>query len=354
MKHWSKVLPYSVVPFLLLLFSVNFAQPPNDLPSISSISSRCSLELSPWQDGASIPANHIEGATAVVNNKLYVFGGFKDSSLNITTRVDVYNPQTDVWETASESLRAMPTGLSHIQAAVHGKNVWIAGGFVGKHPGQPTDKVWRYDTEQDQWFAGPALPKARAAGFLSVVGNKLYYAGGLSNDRNTTYADHWVLKLNKPGKGWKVRTDLPKPRNHGGGVTLGNAFYTVGGQFKHDQNPKDVRHMFAFDTKLKQWSKLAKLPTSRSHAEPGTMVIEGRIVLAGGRANKDGKGQVNFVTEYNPATNSWRELRPLPVNLIAPNAAYVGGKLIVTAGGTAWNVTNDNTYISEVSFNNCN
>jgi N-acetylneuraminic acid mutarotase len=336
----------------LLLFSTFPAQTTDD--DTRGISPTCDIVLSSWREGAKPPANHIEGATAVVNKKLYLFGGFRDSSLNVSTGVDVYNPATDQWETASNSRRPMPTGISHFTAAVDGKWVWIAGGFVGKHPGKPTNEVWKYDTEQDLWYAGPSLPEARAGGFFARVGRKLHYTGGLSFDRNTTHNDHWVLKLNKPNKGWKRQANLPVARNHGGSATIGSLFYTVGGQFNHDRDPKDVRHLYAFDTATNGWVERARLPKGRSHAETGTLLLKKRLVVVGGRANQNGEGQLYDVTEYNPAKNKWRELRPLPNDLIAPHAAYIKGKLIVTAGGTSWNTPNTKTYISDVSFVNCN
>lgn len=342
-------------PVLFSLFFVLFIYFPaqtsdNDTRGVSPT---CDIALSPWREGAKSPANHIEGATAVVNKKLYIFGGFRDSNLNVSTRVDVYNPATDEWETATKSRRPMPIGISHFIAAVDGKWVWIAGGFVGKHPGQPTNEVWKYDTEQDLWYAGPSLPEARAGGFFARVGRKLHYTGGLSFDRNTTFGDHWVLNIDKPNKGWKRKVNLPVPRNHGGSASIGSLFYTVGGQFNHDKDPKDVKHLYTFNVETDQWTKLAKLPKGRSHMETGTLVIKKRLVVVGGRANQNGEGQMYDVTEYNPIKNQWRELRPLPDDLIAPHAMYVKGRLIVTAGGISYNTPNKKTYISDVSFVNC-
>src|SRR5690606_8650544 len=45
---------------------------------------------------------------------------------------------------------------------------------------------------------------------------------------------------------------------------------------------------------------------------------------------------------YNPQKDTWKELRQLPIKLIATNAAYIGHKMIVSGGGVNWNtITRD-------------
>lgn len=345
MTRHSRLAILAVIPTLLLIFATQF--------NVRAVAANCNISLEAWQTGASIPYTHIEGATAVVNNKLYIFSGFKDSSLNVSNRVDVYNPAANKWETATNGLRPMPISLSHSQAAVDGNWVWIAGGFVGKNPGKATNKVYKYNTSTDQWFAGPLLPAARAGGVLVKAGRNLHYIGGLSYSRNTDYANHWVLNLDNTGQGWKSKADMPTKRNQTSAVAIGSQIFVAGGQFKHDHSPKDQKFVHVFNTTTGSWSSKAGLSMARSHSEPGTVNIEGRMVIVGGRANQNGMGQIKHVTEYNPSKNAWRELRALPINLIAANAAYINGKLIVAAGGKNWNTSNKTTYISQVSFINC-
>ena len=70
-----------------------------------------------------------ESATrSTYNNKLYVFGGFDDRTLDSTAESDVYDPSTNTWTT----LTPIPTGgLSHASAAVVGNTMYLAGGDIG-------------------------------------------------------------------------------------------------------------------------------------------------------------------------------------------------------------------------------
>jgi N-acetylneuraminic acid mutarotase len=340
---------YVLLLLLTLIFS-SILNPDLHVSARARWNADCEIKLGAWQAAAQIPFPHIEGATAAVNGKIYIFGGFKDTSLNVSNRVDVYNVAANKWETANTQKRPMPQAISHIQGAVDGKWVWIAGGFVGQNPGDATSKVWKYDTVEDLWYAGPSLPKARAGGAFAIVGRKLHYAGGLIN-RDDSSGDHWILDLDNPGAGWKDAAPVPVKRNHGSAAGINGVFYFIGGQFKHDHDPIDQKFVHAFGGN--GWTQKANLALGRSHFEPGTLVIEDRIVIVGGRANQNKQFTMKQISTYNPAKNAWKELTPLPVPLIAPNAAYVNGKLIVTAGGTKYNVGQKKTWISQVSFTTC-
>jgi N-acetylneuraminic acid mutarotase len=311
----------------------------------------CAVVLSEWRQGPDVPHKHLEGATAFVDGKLYIFTGFETNSLVPGTIIDVYNPETGVWETATKSLKKMPFASTHLQAAVDGQYVWFAGGFVGKHPGPTTDAVWRYDTVNDSWTKGPNLPAKRAAGFFARIDRKLHYGGGLIFDRDTTMPDHWELDIDNVDAGWKSLAPLPDARNHLSGVELEGKLYAIGGQYFHDHNPVDLRIMNIYDPVSGSWSRGPDLLFNRSHFEPGTTKLGGRVIIVGGRNNQiEGEGRLSQVTLYDPFRNRWRELRELPVDLIAPVASVMGDQIIVTAGGSNWNVPQRSTYLADISY----
>lgn len=79
--------------------------------------------LSPWSTAAPSPIRRFEAGNAVVNNKLYVFGGYINSNIQGTTRLDVYDPATNTWRQLSN----MPQPLTHEGVAVDGNTIYIAG-----------------------------------------------------------------------------------------------------------------------------------------------------------------------------------------------------------------------------------
>jgi N-acetylneuraminic acid mutarotase len=101
-----------------------------------------------WKKAAPSPFARVESPAAVVNGKLYLFGGFTDE-LDASNQVDVYDPAQDTWARKKD----MPARLTHLNPASDGKIIWFAGGFKGKHPGPVTAEVWKYDTVTDTWTA---------------------------------------------------------------------------------------------------------------------------------------------------------------------------------------------------------
>lgn len=307
----------------------------------------CTQRLGPWQLMAPAPAGHIEGGAATVNNRLYIFSGFATAGVLIpSSRVDVYHLATNTWESSVMPFGPTPFSSSHIQAAADGQYVWFAGGFVGPSGGPPTDEVWRYDTLTDTWTPGPPLPAPRASGGLAVEGRNLHFIGGLPADRQTDQADHWVLDLDNP-VAWVNAAPFNRPRNHFQAVTINGIIYAVGGQTGHDGPLDDVPWVDAYDPVTDTWQQVADLPVRRSHVEPATLVINERILIVGGRS-WGLPSPVNMVTQYNPQTDTWEDLDPLPVPLIGMSGAYIGNYVVVTTGGTAYDTPQLNTWVAEV------
>lgn len=280
-----------------------------------------------WTSAAPSPVPRVEALSAAAGGKLYLFGGFT-TGLKAQRRVDVYDPARDAWT----QLQDMPAATTHQGAALQGSTFWVAGGFKGDHPGRTTDEVWKYDVPSDRWEAGPALPEPRGAGALACVNDRLHFFGGFKSDRDTTCSDHWVLAAG--GTEWKRAADLPEPRGHHAAIVLDGKIYALGGQFRHDTRPQDLDACHVYDPAADRWKAIAKLPFNRSHFEPGTFVRDGRIFIAGGRSNntKSGPG-VADVSAYDPRADAWTEISRLPQPLVAPAAALLDGRLVVTCGG---------------------
>ncbi len=113
----------------------------------------------PWKGATPTPFTRVESPTAVIDGKLFLFGGFTED-LGASSQLDVYDPASDTWTRRKD----MPTGVTHLNPAVDGNTLWLAGGFKGPHPGPVVNEVWKYDIAADSWSAGPPLPEPRAEG----------------------------------------------------------------------------------------------------------------------------------------------------------------------------------------------
>lgn len=284
-----------------------------------------------WNVAEPTPFRVYESAVAAFGDSVYVFGGFEDIERHASAVVRVYDGKTDTWGRRGD----MPTNRTHVNAAVIGRSVWFAGGFVGQHPGPATDEVWRYDVDTDSWKSGPPLPEVRGGGALVPLGNRLHYFGGYLADRNTVSGVHWRLDLDTPdsARRWVEAAPMPLPRGHLSGAALNGYAYAIGGVIRHDPYQIDLADVHRYDPATDTWTAMASLPTPRSHTEPSTFVRNGRIVVVGGRSHPRGIETLREVTEYDPAMNQWRALAPLPEGRLAPIAAPIGDRVIVAAGG---------------------
>lgn len=77
-----------------------------------------------WKKITPSPFSRTEAATAVADGKLYLLGGFIER-LETSNQVDVYDPSTGKWSRKKE----MPTRPAHVNPAVNGHIVWLAGAF---------------------------------------------------------------------------------------------------------------------------------------------------------------------------------------------------------------------------------
>jgi N-acetylneuraminic acid mutarotase len=294
-----------------------------------------------WHEAAPYPIDRFEGNGLAAFGRLWVLGGFGKYTTQASPRSDAYDPATDTWTRIAD----LPFNATHSPAVPVGTDIWLIGGFIGNHPGLSTKEVWVYDTTTDTWSRGPDLPQPRGAGGAALVGGMLHYFGGVNRRTHSTdygsEPDHWALDLADPAAGWQPRADVPKPRNHLSGATLGGAIYAIGGQIggEDDGNQDEVDR---YDPETDTWTRVADMPTARGHISASTFVLGGRIVVGGGTNN--GNRPSTDMAAYDPRADDWGVLPPLPAGRKTPVMGAIGGRLVSSTGYGG--VGTDTTWVS--------
>jgi N-acetylneuraminic acid mutarotase len=310
--------------------------------SASKHEMRDTITINTWRSvNAPAPIPLFESQGVVIGKKMYVFGGFNTGDAHATTESFVYDSETNTWS----KIKDMPEALTHAGTATDGKFVYLAGGFVGAHPGPVTNHVWKYDTTTDEWGEVSPLPENRAAGVLVLVGNKLhYFGGGIRNDDEPNIVkdseNHWMLDLDNP-TGWKSLAALPNPRNHFAGLVFEGKIYAIGGQHLEGSARQYVADLHVYDPEKNTWEMKSAMPFGNSHIGASTFILDGKIITIGGIT--ENQQLVASVLSYDPKTDNWEYLASVPQPIQASVAGVIGDSIYMTTGRNAQNILQSET-----------
>lgn len=119
-----------------------------------------------------LPQIHYDGATAVYNGKIYVFGGVTGDRTDAIYYLDV---ESETFTTLNATLSA-PATL--VKSATVGKNVYLFGGFAGTR--QKTIQKFNFETETIETLQ-ETLPTAVTNSGIAVLENQIFLLGGTTN-----------------------------------------------------------------------------------------------------------------------------------------------------------------------------
>jgi N-acetylneuraminic acid mutarotase len=287
------------------------------------------------------PAEEILGAAA--GGKMYVFAGlipvWKPKGL-----VYEYDPAVNQW--TKKKPMALPS--HHVAFTEYHGKIYAFGGFVYPPSGPPAwvpiNNAWEYDPVADTWKALAPMPIKRGSPVAAAVGNKIYVIGGASLPPGSTdiavspTTPHMsvgnVEEYDPETNTWRERAPMPTPRNHAAIGAVNGKIYVIGGRVgaAFISAASDISTVEEYDPATDKWSApRARMPTTRSALGYG--VYNGRIYVAGGEY-QDPHMMATFrtVEAYDPASNSWSVLPPMPVSRHGLAAGVVGNRFIVVGG----------------------
>lgn len=124
-----------------------------------------------WLKMDDMPKSRAGGFSSVVDGKIYLFGGHQAKS-----RVDEYDPVTDTWTTKSE----MPTARNGLSTSKLDGKIYLIGGYIPagmRFAGLTIVDV--YDPATNTWTTASDMPTGRLGAYTAVLDGKIYVFGGL-------------------------------------------------------------------------------------------------------------------------------------------------------------------------------
>jgi hypothetical protein len=212
-----------------------------------------------WTEKAPMP-QAVGGPTVTCQNKIYCFG---------TGFTIVYDPATDSWANKT----AMPTSRWALSASVVNDKIYLLGGFNGNFLGTPLrcDINEMYDPANDSWTTMAPLPVATAYCVSASIDEKIYLFG------NTGSYTSKILVYDTQSNLWSIGPTNPYLSfyNSGGAITGVHSpkrFYFIGGSYGSSNSN--------FDPKTGVWSTGAEIPTPRLFLS--VAVVDDLIYAIGG------------------------------------------------------------------------
>src|SRR6188474_18001 len=292
-----------------------------------------------------------------MNGKLYVIGGWNDGKAGGVTYE--YDPATDKWT----KKQSMPRPAHHAALAAANGKIYVMGGLVAPSETalplgaawQPIDNAWQYDPATDSWKSLPPLPTKRGSAVAVEAGGKIYTIGGattmegrVTDDSRgrleskdpffTAFGAARVLSVNEvydPATNkWETRQPMSVPRNHAFGAAVNGKIYVIGGRTGHGfiLTATNTDVVEEYNPVSDRWNvPRERMPTARSGGVTGT---DGRrIYVAGGEVTTQQLvGAFRAIEAYDPLTNSWSKLPPMPMPRHGAAGAVIGNRLYLVSG----------------------
>jgi N-acetylneuraminic acid mutarotase len=306
--------------------------------------------MASWTRRASLPVAISEVGVTALAGRLHVVGG-TDEEGKATTLHLAYDPVADTWEEQAP----LPTPMHHVAVVGTAGRLYAIGGLSENVHLGPHDSAFAYDPFEDRWSGRPSLPKARGSIGVAAVEGKVHAFGGRSAESVVHVSAHEAPEMligvgtvtnhdiYDPDAGsWTVGPALPgPPRDHMGIATLAGKIHVFGGR-QNDYTDMLDRHD-VYDPSSASWAAAAPLPRPRSAG--AFVVIDGRIVYAGGECKPGGApfsaNTFDDAAAYGAETDAWVDLTPLPEGRHAfggatiSGVAYFAGGALVCGGGAS-------------------
>lgn len=194
---------------------------------------------------------------------------------------------------------------------------------------------------QQKWEKLAAFPEPAEEISGATAGSKMYVFAGL--------APVWrpmgmVYEYDPATNHWTKMHNMALPSHHVAFATYRDKIYAFGGFVFPETGPPGwvpINNAWEYDPVTDHWRALAPMPSKRGSALAA--VVGDKMYVIGGASNIPGSKlttifptqphmSVGTVEQYDPATNTWRECSPMPTPRNHAAIGVVDGKIYVIGG----------------------
>mmetsp|Transcript_10526 Transcript_10526/g.14596 ORF Transcript_10526/g.14596 Transcript_10526/m.14596 type:complete len:337 (+) Transcript_10526:149-1159(+) len=282
-----------------------------------------------WSFGSDHPEETLDHAGVVIGGKLYAIGGKRmlntHEAFHVATAF-VYDPEEDKWQKLPD--RPGPAVENAAVTQLDGK-VIVAGGSTEAFTGS-IKLAHEYDPNTGNWSTLPPMQVARGGVTAQSLNGKVYVIGGMDDDSTSLSS---VESYDPVEKTWRIIGSLNVRRDNPGSAVLNGELYVFGGRtmIEHKEIEGNLNTVEKYDPSTDSWHYVAPMPTGRRTMVVGT--IGGKAQLIGGEKMPVSGASWSANEEYDPKTNQWRVLQPMITPRHGAAGGTIGDRVVVVGGG---------------------
>jgi N-acetylneuraminic acid mutarotase len=279
-----------------------------------------------WEQMTSMKVATGASISCVIDSLIYIIGGQDAVPMSLNTTL-VYNTKTDTWSDlapAPDHLTGQSAGV--INGKIYLKTEWKK----GSSRWVPTDSTFAYNPAEDSWESLERCPKKGGGHASCALNNRLYLLGG-EKDVLVTHdisGQNDALVYDPETDTWDSIPVMLYERCSPNAIVYEKQMYVFGGavHYFNTQNKlvqRVIEKAEKYDPTDNTWTELADLPVPV--AVSITVVYDGKVYVFGGvdSHSLNYAPCTNVIQEYNPSTNEWRLMHPMPFD----RAAMVGQRV---------------------------
>jgi N-acetylneuraminic acid mutarotase len=231
------------------------------------------------------------------------------------------------WETLPPRV-LFPQPMDECYAVTVDGVIYVLGGLDTRNGSgyEPMGAIWAFNPRSGTWTRKTPMPIPTHHFAITVYRHQIYIFGGFVAPHGTPgwlpVATSW--EYDPRAGSWRRLAPAPQARGAGVAVTWKNRMYYLGGATSvpgaksqvlrfTGQSDQSVGTLESYDPSTNTWKTLAPMPTGRNHF--GAAVVDGRIYAIGGRLGSTfivRSTNTNLVEEYDIARNRWESSTPMP------------------------------------------
>ncbi|XP_036001913.1 kelch-like protein 33 isoform X1 [Fundulus heteroclitus] len=237
---------------------------------------------------------------AVMNGRLFVAGGcYFYAKDDIMKSVYSYNPVKNRWK----GLADMQESRSNFSLVVHKKCLYAIGGDTEINTN--TESVEMYKPDTDSWSYVHPLDQALSGYGVSAMNGGIFISGGF----NCKYVCLVSMFLYHPERGSVYLADMSHDRAQHCMEALRGRLYVAGGVCNMRKFYTDQLACEVYDPASDSWADLIPLPVP--HVGAASAVLEEKIYVLGGYCQDD-YSESGLVHRFDPGLQRWENMGKLP------------------------------------------